>query len=400
MLRIHQDKEEWKLRQVAPRKLFKDESKLSFDYVPEKLVHRERQLDKLWMIFRPVLEGAMSQTAFLIGNVGTGKTATSKRFCIDLKKQGSEQGRVIDYIIINCRQRNSESAVLQRLVTHFDEHYPDRGFSIAEMLRAVRKHLEKNKMHLVVVLDEADILIRKGASDLIYQLSRFDEETVGARPSLSLILVSQKYVLDLLDPAAFSTFRRANAIQFDRYNTEELHDIVADRVELAFHPGMVRRDSIDLVADIASEWGDARFAIELLDRAGMMAEEESAPSVAPEHVRAAKALTYSIVTESKVDQLDRQRKIVLLAVARAMRVEAFVTTGDAEKVYRVVAEEYGEKPRAHTQFWAYIQGIANEGIVQTKVSGDAAGGRTTYISIPDVPTKVLKEMLEKMLATE
>ena len=229
------------MKPAAPRKLFKDESKLSFDYVPEKLAHREKQLDKLRMIFRPVLEGAMSQTAFLIGNVGTGKTATSKRFCIDLKKQGIEQGRVIDYIIINCRQRNSESAVLQRLVTHFDEHYPDRGFSIAEMLRAVRKHLEKNKMHLVVVLDEADILIRKGASDLIYQLSRFDEETIGARPSLSLILVSQKYVLDLLDPAAFSTFRRANAIQFEKYNAEELRDIVADRVELAFHAGMVRR---------------------------------------------------------------------------------------------------------------------------------------------------------------
>ena len=163
---------------------------------------------------------------------------------------------------------------------------------------------------------------------------------------------------------------------------------------------MVRRDSIDLVADIASEWGDARFAIELLDRAGMMAEEESSPAVAPEHVRAAKALTYSIVTESKVDQLDKQRKIVLLSVARAMKDEAYVTTGDAERVYKVVAEEYGEKPRAHTQFWAYIQGIANEGIVQTKVSGDVAGGRTTYISIPDVPTKVLKEMLEKMLTAE
>ena len=71
------------MRPVAPRRLFKDESKLSFDYVPEKLVHRDKQLDKLWMIFRPVLEGAMSQTAFLIGNVGTGKTATSKRFCIE-----------------------------------------------------------------------------------------------------------------------------------------------------------------------------------------------------------------------------------------------------------------------------------------------------------------------------
>ena len=74
----------------TPAKVLKDPSKLSFDYVPERLVHREKQMDRLWMLFRPVLEGA-SQTAFLIGNVGTGKTATSKRFCLDLVKEAQDR---------------------------------------------------------------------------------------------------------------------------------------------------------------------------------------------------------------------------------------------------------------------------------------------------------------------
>jgi cell division control protein 6 len=63
----------------------------------------------------------------------------------------------------------------------------------------------------------------------------------------------------------------------------------------------------------------------------------------------------------------------------------------------VVAEEYGHKPRKHTQFWSYVKELSNQGLVETKVSGDSSGGRTTYISLPDIPSKVLEEKLRSML---
>jgi cell division control protein 6 len=379
-------------------RVFRDASKLSFDYVPDMLVHREVQFSKLWMLFRPVLEQGTSQTAFLIGPVGTGKTATSKRFCLDMVKEAQGKDRAVDFVIVNCRQRNTESSVLLRLVTHFDEHFPDRGFSSSEMLRSLRKHIEKRKIHLVVVLDEADVLIRRGAGDLIYHLSRFDEEKVGGKASMSLILVSQKYVLDMLDPASSSTFKKANAILFDRYSARELSDIVEERADLALFPDAISKECIELIGDIASEFGDARFAIELLEKAGMLAEEESAEMVTAEHVRAAKALTYSVVTESKIEELDKQRRLVLLSIARAIKDQAYVTTGEVEKVYKVAAEEFGERARAHTQFWAYLQDLANEGLIETKVVGDSSGGgRTTYISLPDIPAKVLREKLESSI---
>lgn len=378
-------------------RIVKDASKLSFDYVPDRLVHRERQLDRLWMLFRPVIESGISQTAFLIGNVGTGKTAASKRFCLDLMSAARDEGRAMDFIVVNCRQRNTESSILLRLVSHFDPGYPDRGFSTAEMLRSLRKHLEKRKLHLVIVLDEVDVLIKKGAEDLIYQLSRFDEEKVGGRASVSLIMISQKYVLDMLDQASLSTFKRANAIRFDRYSSNELRDIIDDRVFLSLYPDTARDDAISLIADIASEWGDARFAIELLEKAAMLTEEEGRPEVTAEEVRAAKALTYSVVTESKIEELETQRKLVLLSIAKSMKDRAYVTTGEAEKVYQVVAEEYGHKPRKHTQFWSYVKELSNQGLVETKVSGDSSGGRTTYISLPDIPSKVLEEKLRSML---
>ena len=377
--------------------LFKDQSKLSFDYVPEKLCHREPQLERLEMIFRPVLEGTMSQTAFLIGSVGTGKTATSKRFCLELMKTAQERGRVMDYIIVNCRQRSTEVAVLRRIVMHFDENFPDRGFSTEEMLRSIRKHIEKRKMHLLVVLDEADVLLSKGAADLIYQLTRFDEEVIGGRPSLSVIMVSQRNVLDMLDTASSSTFRRANAIRFDKYGVRELADILKVRADLAYHPGVVRQDSLDLIAEIAAEFGDARFAIELLDKAGMLAEEEGSEHLDPENVRGAKALTYSVVTESKIEDLDKQHKMVLLAVARSIKDQAFVRTPEAEAAYKLAAEEYGEKARGHTMFWSYLQDLTNQGLVGTRVANEETGGRTTFISLPDVPAKVVRARLEESL---
>ncbi len=49
---------------------------------------------------------------------------------------------------------------------------------------------------------------------------------------------------------------------FDRYSSPELRDIVADRAQLAFYQDTISDDSMDLIADASSEYGDARFAIE------------------------------------------------------------------------------------------------------------------------------------------
>ncbi|MFA7161898.1 MAG: hypothetical protein WC083_04930, partial [Candidatus Methanomethylophilaceae archaeon] len=87
---------------MFPRKasvVIKDSLKLSFEYVPKELVHREAQMDQLLMLFRPVIESGRSETAFLSGSVGTGKTATAKRFCADLMRYGAENNVPVDYII-------------------------------------------------------------------------------------------------------------------------------------------------------------------------------------------------------------------------------------------------------------------------------------------------------------
>jgi cell division control protein 6 len=382
------------------KSVFKDQRTLSFDYVPQRLVHREAQMKKLVMLYRPVVESNLSQNAVLTGSVGTGKTATAKRFCTDLKDFAEKQQKAVDWVLVNCRQRNSESSAVLHVVNHFQPNFPDRGFSITEMLRILRKDLEKRKVHLVIVLDEADMLLKKAGPDIIYKLTRFGEEKVDGRDLVSLMLISQKNIFEMLDASSTSTFKRTNVVEFGKYSSDELRDIVKTRAELAFHDGAIDDDAINLIAEVSSEWGDARFAIEILEKAGMLADEESAGRISVEHVRGAKAEAYSSITESKLAGLDRHQKLSLLGIARASRGKAYVTTGEAESAYKVACEEYSEKPRAHTAFWGLMKDLDMLGVVSAKKSGPGISGKTTVITLLDIPAKVLEQRMRQMLKDE
>jgi cell division control protein 6 len=380
------------------KSVFQDISVLDFDYVPEELPNRDLQQTRLFTIFGPVADTNVSQTAFITGPTGSGKTVLSKKFCMDFQDYARQAKKNLEFVLVNCRQRNTENAVMLRVLGHFKPYFPDRGFSINEMMESLRKELEKKKTHLIVVLDEVDVLLsRSKSSDVIYHFSRFNEEGIGAKKLLSLILISQKNVLDMLDLPSLSTFKRGNLIKLDRYNVDELLAIVKQRVDLAFHSDTLDAGVTELISDIASEWGDARYAIELLEKAGMLADENNLQSVSPEHVRAAKAETYSTVTESKLAQLDKNKKLILLAISRCLKKEAYSTTGNVEKMYTLVCEEFEKKKLGHTQFWKYLNELDNIGLIQAKKSSKGIVGTTTLISLPDIPAAVLEEKLLGMI---
>lgn len=380
--------------------IIRDGSKLTYDYVPRTLVKREGQMQKLSMIFRTVVDGNLSETAFLTGSVGTGKTATAKRFIADMMEYGSKHGIPMDSIIINCRQKNSESMVLLSCIQHYDQGYPDRGFSPAEMLRSLKLHIEKSGKRLIIVFDEVDALLNNSTIDIIYQLSRFNEERMGKTFSVSLILISQEYALDKLDDASLSTFRRANTIRFSRYTREELREILQTRADEALVMDSYNPDALELIADISAEMGDARFAIDLLDKAARNAECRKDAVLDAEDVRAVNEMVYSVVNEPKLEMLSTNELYTLLAIARSIKNNSYVSITAAEKTYAIVCEEYNTTPRKHTQFWTYVQAIEKKNLVVTSVVTTTGGGRTTMISVPDIPSKILAKKVERILDSE
>ncbi len=376
--------------------IIKDSSVFDYDYIPRNLVNRDGQMHQLESLFRPLVESNRPCNAFLLGSVGTGKTVTAKRFCNDMKDYCSGKGMKLDVLYVNCRSNNSESAVLIDLIHHFDPGYPDRGFSTEEMARILKNHLNKNRSPLVIILDEVNVLLKKNSVDIIYQITRMSDDVAKPAP-VSLIMISQESVYEMMDEASASTFRRSITIKFNKYSYDELKTIVKERSEIALFPGRISDDAIEQIADSSEEYGDARMAIELLERSASLAEESTVGEVTVEDVRAAKALIYSTVSESKIASLDINKKIALLSVARAMKQNVVIPISSAEKTYAIVCEEFDVPARRHTQFWKYIQDLEKIGLVRTRVMTEGKNGRSTKISLPDIPSKVLAKKVEEMV---
>ncbi len=375
--------------------ILKDGSTLSFDYVPEKVVGRESHMSQLENLFSPLALDGKSCTAFLYGGVGAGKTVTAKRFCIDMDSYFRENGKHMGYRYVNCRVKSSEYSVVLEILRFFDPGFPERGFAIDEILALIKRGIESRREALVIVLDEVDVMLKGTGKNLIYQLTRMPEELKAG--SLSLLLISQYPLAMLIDEATMSTFRRSNMVSFAGYTEAELRKIIEYRAGIAFYPGTLPEESVDVLSSAAADYCDARFAIEVLERAAHIAESGGLKEVTPDCIRAASSASYSDLSEEKLNDLDDTKKLILLSIARAIKTLSSISITKCEKTYAIVCEEYNVPPKKHTQYYNHIQDLEKRGLLRTEVRRDPDGGRATFIIMDHVPSRELAKKLEYLL---
>jgi len=383
--------------------VFKDEFKLDINYVPPRLPHRETELKLLNQFFRFTVEtpGKMTQRVLVVGKVGAGKTVLTQLFGQNIIREAGKRGINLHYVHVNCREcKGSLFMIIQRVVLKFHPNYPKRGYSAQELLQALMQILGEQKAYLILTLDELDALIQNEGSDSLYSLTRVQEDRQIMAQRLSLLgIVRDMALLSTLDASTRSTLQR-NIIQLEDYSQPQLRDILNDRVTNAFHENAAPSQSVDLIAELAaSEGGDARYAIELLWRAGKYADAESLREVLPEHVRKAAASVYPTIRKDTISSLNLHQKLLLLGIARRFKQSdtAHLSMGEAENAYAVVCEEYGEEKRGHTQLWKYVNELSALDIIRADSSGAGQRGKTTLISLPKIPAAELEKELCKTL---
>ena len=386
--------------------VFKDESKLDINYVPQNLLHRKLQLNLLNQFFRFAVEspGKMTQRALIIGHIGAGKTVLSQHFGLNITREAKQRNINLNYIHINCREcKGSLFMILQRTIMKFIPNFPRRGYSAEELLQALMQILDEKDAYLILTLDELESLVQNEGSDPLYNLSRIQEDRINSPKRLSLIcILRQPEHLENLDPSTRSTLQR-NIIQLREYSESQLEDILDDRVNLAFRDGTVPHQTMNLIAELGkSESGNARYAIELLWRAGKYADASEMREVLPECVRNAVVSVYPVVRRDMIPEFGFHEKLFLLGVARHFKQtdSAYMSMGDAEEAYALACEEYGEKQRGHTQIWKYVKLLSVSGIIETMVSGVGQRGKTTLISLPRVPAYDLEQEISKLLSQD
>ncbi len=376
--------------------------RLDFDFVPEELVGREDVQRELASKFSNVASPEGAARAVITGPVGSGKTVLAKTFCRDLQRHLSGK-RELKVAHINCRNASTSMRVAQRILHQFDPGHPDRGLSLGEMLLSLRKMLRRTSTHLIVVLDEVDHMLRRSGDELLYQLLRIDEDQDGTG-TLSLMLISQEQVLDVLETAVLSKFGQSNHLRIKPYTVDGLEAIARQRAEMALVPGTWSDATVRLLAERAAASGDARRVIEYLSSAAERCEfrqdghTEQVITVEDIH---AMSDTVAVDTKSRlevVDDLPAQGMLILLAMCRRLRTEESVTMGDVERLYAVVCEEYQQKPKSHTTLWKYVKQIEREGVISTRVATVPGGrGRTTHLSMPHFLPADIASRLELLL---
>ena len=375
---------------------------LDFDYVPKDLVCREDYQNKLAARFSSIDKKESSCRAIITGPVGSGKTVLVKTFCRDLQRHLINR-RTINIAHVNCRNASTSTRVVQRILHAIDPGHPDRGLSIGELLLSLRKLTRRNSAHLIVILDEVDHMLRKSGDDILYQLLRIDEDQEG-KGTLSLILISQEQVLDVLETAVISRIGKTNLIKIPAYNEEELYSIALQRAELALVKGSYTKEIIRLIAEKAAPIGDARLAIELLKAAAESCEirqdDHTEREISIDDVHAKdEILAVDMVSEiDAIDGLKPHAMLVLLAICRRLKKESSMTTGDAESLYAVVCEEYEETMKSHTTLWKYLKELENRQLIKTRISTVTGGrGRTTHLSMPHFLPSDIASRLEMLI---
>jgi len=350
--------------------------------------------------FQGVVErsGQMSQNVLLSGPIGSGKTMCAKKLGATLEKSALLYGNRLKFFHVNCRIDRSLQAVLTKCLRFLGHGYPSRGFGFEELLQSFFEVLTEDRIHLIVAFDEVDSLVTSDASAL-YTITRLREVSQGAQVFSSLLISK---TLDYLKSADLSTLSSLqwNSICLDPYSSQQLYDILQSRSQDAFNDGCVDDDSLELAAEIASTYGDARYAIDLIYRAGRMAELADSMRVAPEHVRRAKASLPPQFKKEELVYLGKHQRLILISISNLLRKSdsAYITIGEAEKSYDALCESMGVPANHHTQVWNDINELSRKGIIETQISGKGVRGRTTMIGLSLVSAEQLIDELRSMAA--
>ena len=150
--------------------LFKDETVFDPDYLPEVLLHRDKQLTALAANLRPALRNSTPIHTLLFGPPATGKTSAMRTILNEIS----------DYAYtayIRCPLARSAYKVMARIFERVCKHQPPQtGISITRLYDSICQKLADDGKALIVAFDDFNFLDDDAANDILYTLLKAHEE--------------------------------------------------------------------------------------------------------------------------------------------------------------------------------------------------------------------------------
>jgi cell division control protein 6 len=431
---------------LSAKTLFKNKEVLRPNYIPEELPHRLDQVNRLASILVAALRGETPSNIFIYGKTGTGKTAVTKFVGDELNKKAMElteeyERRIlrttldhldddtassrkyiesaynflgfekffgdelknnikipVHYIYINCQYVDTQYRVLTNIANTFiktwDERLPLTGWPTDEVYNRLRHNIDEAGGVTTIILDEIDKLVEKSGDDILYNLTRINNDLTNAKANLIGITNDTKFT-EFLDARVKSSLGEEELV-FPPYDAVQLQDILNDRSNHAFNEKALSGTVIALCSALAAqEHGDARRALDLLRVAAELADRDNSDKVDETHVRRALNKIEQDTVAEVLRTLPPQSKLVLLGIVLIHENDIDkVTTGMVFDTYQELCRKLHMDVLTQRRVTDLIAELDMLGIINARVVSFGRGGRTRLIEL-SVPVDNVKSVLEE-----
>ncbi len=264
--------------------LFKNEDALEYEFLPKILPFREREQRELAGCIAPLLQGRNGRNVLVHGAPGIGKTAAARAVLREVEEKSED----VSVVYLNCWHANTTYKVYLEICDQLGYKFTQNKNS-TDLLKVLTSMM--NKRTAVLVFDEID---KAEEFDFLYGLV---EELF--KKSLILITNYKSWLLELDERVKSRVM--PELIEFRQYDAKETREILKQRLDAAFVPGVWEPAAFDLVAERAATSRDIRAGLFLLKQAGQRAESVASKKVTAEHVRSAVAAIGEFTVKSKDD---------------------------------------------------------------------------------------------------
>lgn len=359
-------------------KIFKNREAMSADYIPDITPHREEQVTQLGEIVAPTLTGGRISNTLIYGKTGTGKTLVTRQVMAELEKMSQK----LTVLYVNCKMKSisdTEYRLLAELTRLLGRSVPSTGLPTNQIYKTFYETVTANGKNIILVLDEVDALVDKIGDDIIYNLTRINQELKGVK--VFIIGISNNTTFkDNMDPRVRSSLSEEELV-FKPYDANELRDILRERSVLALNAGTVDNSVLGKCAALAAqEHGDARKALDLLRVAAEIAERAGSSSVRIEHVDAAEKKLDMDTVVTVVESQPKQSLAVLASIMHLIDDEKEdIQTGDIFTLYEKICAHRGLKVLTQRRISDLIAELDMMGIITTRIISLGRHGRTKEV---------------------
>ena len=380
-------------------RIFKNRDALEASFIPDELPHRDSQIQKVAELTACTLLGDSPPNFLCYGPTGTGKTATIRYISQKLTQQCLDDKPW--WIYVNCSVVSTPYRILAHIYNRISgtERIPPTGLPKDIIFKKLLGILDQKVQTICfLVLDEIDMLNEKNnGTEILYDLTRLNENLDLCKTSLIGISNKLKFK-DYLDPRVKSSLGQEHIV-FPSYNANELRDILNERSKIAFNDGVLKDKVIPLCAALAAkEHGDARKALQLLRKAGELAERAQNKSISEKHIYDAENDLGKDHIAEYIKGLPLQVQVVLTAIFLISKhwPDQVIISGDIYGIYSELTQKIpGVRKLTERRISDFINELTLAGIIISDLKSMGHYGRTKIIKLDldlDLVEKVLSEI--------